>query len=521
MANALFSSRPQATERNAAGGVAYKLSDEETLAQYVLTGTFNGTYYVSGETQLDEIKRLAKGVSPAFIFKLALYAAEEGRMKDTAVALVCILIGQKEGLLARSAATSVIRGGKSLRLFVQMMRSGQFTNGKSLGSTGRKIVQRFVDQNPDWVWSQSTGSNPTFKDVIKLAHPKPATKSHEALFGYILGKAHDPEILPLKLRALMAFDPKTSAELPPAPYEMLASLPLEGNLLKAFIWQMTYPQLRQSLNMLAKRGAFEDKETLDYVVNKLRQPSESTQPFQLFSTSKHTEDLPFAFKDALADAVEKALTHVPELAGRTLIAVDCSGSMSNPITGNRGTASSKIECREAAALMAAALWRKNPGSTKVVLFGTDLIPDLDNAVNPRDSLKTITQAISKVNAGGTNTSLPLWWANGGRGVDKTDYDNVILISDNEGWVQSHIDYRHIRGTGLMGEWEVFRVRNPQARMAIIDITPGHTSQAPPSREIAHIGGFNDNIWGILEDHFSGKTMGIAERVKSYIPKERH
>lgn len=50
---------PPANTVNAAGGLAYALSDEAALAQYSVTGCFNGTYYTDAGQQLDEIIRLA------------------------------------------------------------------------------------------------------------------------------------------------------------------------------------------------------------------------------------------------------------------------------------------------------------------------------------------------------------------------------------------------------------------------------------------------------------------------------
>ena len=57
---------------NEAGGTAYKLSDKAALAQYALTGTFNGTYYATDADQLKKTLELANKVDPKFVAKLAV-----------------------------------------------------------------------------------------------------------------------------------------------------------------------------------------------------------------------------------------------------------------------------------------------------------------------------------------------------------------------------------------------------------------------------------------------------------------
>ncbi len=34
-------------------------------------------------------------------------------------------------------------------------------------------------------------SDPSLADIIKMVHPKPASKSREALFGYLIGREFD------------------------------------------------------------------------------------------------------------------------------------------------------------------------------------------------------------------------------------------------------------------------------------------------------------------------------------------
>ncbi|MBR9801346.1 TROVE domain-containing protein, partial [bacterium] len=63
MANkSLFSSLTSKFARadtvNKAGGRAYQFTPKHALAQIAATGTFNGVFYASAESQLDEVRKL-------------------------------------------------------------------------------------------------------------------------------------------------------------------------------------------------------------------------------------------------------------------------------------------------------------------------------------------------------------------------------------------------------------------------------------------------------------------------------
>lgn len=60
---------PTADATNDAGGKAYARSAEEALAQYAVTGTFGGTYYVGGfsDTVFDVVARFVEGEDGGFV----------------------------------------------------------------------------------------------------------------------------------------------------------------------------------------------------------------------------------------------------------------------------------------------------------------------------------------------------------------------------------------------------------------------------------------------------------------------
>src|SRR5690606_27218315 len=127
---------------------------------------------------------------------------------------------------------------------------------------------------------------------------------------------------------------------------------------------------------------------------------------------------------------EVATENVPEVGGVVFVCPDVSGSMSGAVvTGDRGSASSKVRAIDVAALVAAAFLRKNRGS-EVLPFDTKVHAAHD--VNPRDTVMTNAAKLRKYGGGGTAVSVALAELN----RRKAAGDLVVYVSDNESWVDS-------------------------------------------------------------------------------------
>jgi 60 kDa SS-A/Ro ribonucleoprotein len=166
--------------------------------------------------------------------------------------------------------------------------------------------------------------------------------------------------------------------------------------------------------------------------------------------------------------------------------------MSSAVTGYRGSATTAVRCIDIAALVAAAMLRKNP-STLVLPFEEQVVKcDL----NPRDSVMTNAQKLAAIGGGGTNCSAPLVQLN----KQKAQADLVIFVSDNESWM----DAGRSRTTATMAEWNVFKQRNPQAKLVCIDIAPYGTTQAAERDDILNVGGFSDAVFKIIAAFAAGQ-----------------
>ena len=494
---------PPANTVNHSGAPAYVLTPKHKLAQYAATGCLNATYYASAETQLATLLELCKEVDAQFIGQAAVYCRERGYMKDTPALLTAVLAGQGAVQLT-PVFKRTINNGKMLRNFVQIMRSGA-AGRKSLGTRPKKLVQQWLNTATEKeLLSAAVGSTPSLADVVKMVHPKPAEAWREAFFAWLIGKEYKAEALPPGVRAFEAYKADRSQPIPDVPFQMLTALELSNEAWAQIARQGGWQMVRMNLNTFARHGVFELPGMVAAVADKLRDADAIAKarvfPYQLMAAYKAAgEGVPATIRAALQDALEIALHNVPQLEGKIVVCPDVSGSMSSPISGQRGTATTAVRCIDVAALVAAALLRKNE-ETLVLPFENDVVRcDL----NPRDSVMTNAQKLAAIGGGGTNCSAPLARLN----QHKVKADLVIFVSDNESW----IDAKRNGATATMHQWNVFKERNPKAKLVCVDVTPYGTTQAIERDDILNVGGFSDDVFKIIAAFAAGQ-LGAAHWV---------
>lgn len=487
---------PSANAVNNAGAAAYAMSPRHQLAQYAATGCLNATFYTSAETQLETVLALCEDIDACFIAQTAVYCRERGYMKDMPALLTAVLAGKGAPELARTFKR-VINNGKMLRNFVQILRSGA-VGRKSLGTRPKKLVQAWLNQASEKELLAATiGNAPSLADVVKMVHPNPPEAWRAAFFAWLIGKPFDAAALPPLLQAFEAYKADRTQPLPDVPFQMLTALELNDAAWAQIARQAGWQMLRMNLNTFARHGVYALPGMTEIVAEKLRDAAAIAKarvfPYQLMAAcGAANEEVPVEIMEALQDAMEIALNNVPEIAGKVVVCPDVSGSMQSPATGYRGAATSAIRCIDIAALMAAAMLRKNP-ATVVLPFEVDVVAC---KLNPRDSVMSNASKLAAIRGGGTNCSAPLARLN----KDKAKADLVIFVSDNESWV----DAARRGATATMHEWEKFKQRNPNARLVCIDVTPYGTTQAAEREDILNIGGFSDDVFQIVADFAAGQ-----------------
>src|SRR5262249_11717628 len=147
------------------------------------------------------------------------------------------------------------------------------------------------------------------------------------------------------------------------------SLPLGAkdwaNIARAASWQTT----RMNLNTFARHGVFSEPGLAELIADRLRDERAIRKarvfPYQLLAAylsagTRGGRQIPNVVREALQDAMEIAIGNIPNVEGKVYVFPDISGSMHSPVTGYRKGATSKVRCVDVAALVAAAVLRRNP-----------------------------------------------------------------------------------------------------------------------------------------------------------------
>lgn len=503
-----------ADTKNRAGGKAYSLSDKSALAQFAVTGTFNGTFYTDEKTQLKQTLELANKVPADFLAKVAIYARKHGFMKDMPAVLVAVL-ATRDTALFKQTFPKVIDNGKMLRNFVQVMRSGA-VGRKSLGSAAKKAVQKwFREQSDSYIFEASVGNSPSLADVIKMVHPRPETKSRSALYAYLTGRKYEADDLPLVVKQFEVFKASDPSErtVPDVPFQMLTAQNLSDAEWTAIAKNGNWHFTRMNLNTFDRHGVFKDKKMVSMVADRIRDPKLVRKarvfPMQLLATYKNTQNIDKKIVGALHDAVDVACENIPEFKDKKVyVAVDSSGSMCAPATGTRKGATSVISCKEAGALIAAAIVRKNEDAE--VLEFTESARFV-KGINPRDSVFTIESKIGSI-CGGTSVSSPVALLNS----QKAKGDLVIILTDLESWYDA--GSWNGGGTKLRKEWDTFLARNPGAQLVCINLQFGATTQAADSKSVLNLGGFSDPMFTVISNFVEsgGKSDYWVEQIEKIV-----
>lgn len=550
----LFSSQrgrkaPATDTRNRAGGVAYRMKDKQGLAQLAATGCLSRTFYASARTQLDEILKLANRVDPEFLAKTAIYARKRGYMKDMPALLLAVIAAKmgeaykgsdeawdahqesNEPTKYRSAKAydeahtetyqgyvrvqkkadklkedifvpafhRVLDNPRMLRNFVQIIRSG-VTGRKSLGTILKKEVQKWLaERTDDQIFRGSVGNDPSMADIIKMVHPRPESKSRAALYGYLLKREYNKRNLPKLVKQYEKFKEGNEVEVPDVPFQMLTSFDLDKSVWKEIAknarWQMT----RMNLNTFERHGVLKDRKMVKMIAERLANAENVRHarafPYQLM-IAYGMYNGEHEIKEALQDAMETAVENVPRINGRIAVFPDISGSMHDPVTGSRGSATTKVSCVDVAGLISSVFVRHNPNAI-VIPFGTQAHTNV--RLNPRDSIMTNAIKLARMNGGGTNCSAAM------RALREMHepVDMVVYVSDNESWMDStgtngYGYWGRRMGTSMMNEWEAYKSQfNRNAKLVCMDLAPNTHSQAIERDDILNVGGFSDVVFDIV------------------------
>ena len=382
--------------QNRCGHAAFRLSKREELMSEVLTSFVNEPKFYGDTTpRMIELARELARVDGMFVAKLALYARTAMNMRSSSHVLCAVVAHEVKGepYVRKVVTRCVVRGDD-----VTEMLAAYFAlfPGEALPNSLRRGLRDALDEMSDYSLAKyrMDGRAVTMADAVKLCHPH----RREATRALLAGELAKPTSWETELSAF-------------------------GNT--AAVWERLLAEdavpymalLRNLRNLLYARPA-----NFDLVLERLTDPqavARSRQlPFRFWSAYKAVERIaPGKTLAALSQAMDASVANYPRLSGRTVVALDVSGSMGCRLSGKSG-----VRYADVAAMLAACLVRL---SDDCVLYafadGAQRMPVMAGA-----------SVLSTMNAmrftGGCTNMRAVFEAVERDGID---CDRVVVLSDSE------------------------------------------------------------------------------------------
>ena len=383
---------------NRAGGEAFKESDKLAFVSLLLTSFVEDQFYRSKDQTLTELNDfIAK--FPEFAAKAAIYARDNFGMRSIthATASEVVRLVKGETWTKHFIENVVIRPDDMNNIVAAYIsKVGRRPLPNSL-KKGLALAFRKFDAYQIAKYKQSD-KDVSLVDLVNLVHPVPQDKNEVALSKLIRDELVSENTYESKLSKAGQSENKEEAKAE-AWRELLES------------GKIGYFALLRNLRNINDQAP----EMIDRACELLTKENTILRsrvlPFRYYTA---TEALSPRQTDrrlivAIQKALDISLANVPKLDGKTLIALDKSGSMQG-------------KPFEIGSLFAAALYKTNDAD--MMLFDDQAFYV---SPNPTDSIQTIAASFAKYAMNGTDFHTIF------KKAEKA-YDRIIILSDEQGWV---------------------------------------------------------------------------------------
>ena len=480
--------------RNSNAGFSWAVDDWARLDRFLILGSEGGSYYATErKLTLDNAEAVLRCIDAdgARVVARIVEISHEGRAPKNDPALFALALAAKLGdeptrRAAHAALPRVARIGTHLFHFAEYV--------KALGGWGRGTMRAFARWYNDMEASRlalqavkyQSRDGWSHRDILRKSHPVATSAQHQAIYHWMVkgwdsvGETPHPDRV---LATIWAFE-RAKRLTTRADVAELCALVAEYGLphecvpteMKRHpeVWEALLPQMGMTalLRNLGKMtevgllGAMSDAE--QFVVSRLSKAealrTARVHPLALLVALKtyaqgHGDKGKLTWKprqkivDALDRAFYLSFETLAPTGARTLLALDVSGSMTDPpIAGMPG-----ISPRVGSAAMALVTAAVEPRH-EIVAFtngkyrsrwaghGSGISP---LAISPHMRLDQVVEAVSDLPFGGTDCALPMRWA----ADNKVPIDMFCVYTDSETWagdvhpVQALRAYRQKMGIG--------------------------------------------------------------------------
>lgn len=465
---AKFNETKKSDVRNLAGGKAYKESKELALVSLLLTSFGDNKYYEKESSIYARLEQLIQDCDKMFVAKAIIYARKVFGMRTIthiASSILAKYIGGESW--AKDFFTKVVNRVDDMTEIVacHLGRKQKVTNAmkkgfaEALGNFDEYQLAKYKCEN----------KSVKLVDLVNIVHPVETAKNNGAIGKLINGE-------------LKSFDTWES-ELSAVGNDIEAKKAVWNKLLDE--QKLGYFALLRNLrNIIQLNDETLKNKALNALLNESAIKKSLVLPFRFSTAYDEMAKIDTDAMRAVSRACEIACSNVPKLEGKTLVALDVSGSMSN--------------CRvsDIASLFTAVLLKSND---------CDLITFADDShyrmVNPDDSVMTIKNAI-KYASGGTNFESVFRVAN-------KKYDRVILLSDMQAWVQNNWFCKSPKAAYERYKREFDA---PNCKFYSIDLA-GYGTLQMPQQDVYCLAGFSEKIFDLMK-HFEWDKNALITAINS-------
>ena len=447
---------------NLAGGIAFKMDAKTELVHGVLTTFLEDKFYESGEDRVARLQELVKKVPAQFVANLAYVARIEFNLRSVSHLLLGELAKTHKGddLVKRTIVACAIRPDDLTELASYV--------GKPLTKQVKRGIRNalFKFNRYELAKYKGEGKEMTMVDLFNMVHPKAQFANEEQKVAW-------KDLMEGNLVSTDTWESEVSKDATKETWEKLL---LEN--------KMGYMALLRNLNNFIKYKVSD--EALNNAIAILTDPERVKKSKQLpfrFYTAYMNVTGNRKFSNAISEAMDLAVSNTPKLPGRTLIAIDSSGSMRS--------------CMDKASIFGATLLKANDESD-VILYDTSV---KEFGSSSRVPVVDIADRIAKeAMGGGTQTSLVFAYASEKAAREGIKYDRIIIISDNESWAEGY------SGNSVQDYYNGYKNKfNVDPFVYAIDIE-GYGSKDITSPKVKHLAGWSERLLDFIGEYEKGNDL---------------
>jgi len=533
--------------QNNAGGFTWQITPWERLERFLILGAEGGTYYV-GQSNLikqnhDNLLACIKE-DGARVVSTAADVSVKGRAYKNdpaifALALVCAHGNAEAKAAAYAAVPRVCRIGTHLFHFAEYVNALRGWGRGLRNAVARWYVEKEPAQLAYQLVKYQSRDKWTHADLLRLAHAKPQSVEHDALFRWT---THGLEALDNQARQVQrrvggdkvnrTYMEQAPANLPDivnafeqaktADEKHTIQLILEHNLPRECVrtemlnsvkvWEALLQNMpmtamirnlgkMSSVGLLKPVGCEATKLVCQRLADEARLRKARVHPLQVLLALRtyqqgHGMKGSLEWKavpkvvDALDDAFYAAFGNVRPIGKPLLLGIDVSGSMT---WGS--VAGAPLTPGEAAAAMALVTARTEQ-DYHIMGFANTF---RDLGITPRMRLDDVLAKTRNLSFGGTDCALPMIWA----AKNRVSVGGFAVYTDNETWagnIHPHEALRDYRNQFVQ-----------DAREVVVGMTSTQFSIANPNDKFAlDVVGFDGNCPNLISDFIRGSSEPVAD-----------